>query len=74
MKHHVTNFLTGTVGSAITFLQTQPAIDPIIPDDTKKTIIVTVVSIVGGLVTTILTKLFKKWFKVKSTKNNKKMF
>ncbi len=76
MKNQISDFLLGTAGSAFTFLQAQPAVDPILSDQDKHTLILSIVSIVGGIITTVVTKLLKKLFKTddSDTQNSKKHF
>ena len=61
IKSHLVNFVSGAVGSGVAFTKVVPAVQPEhLPTD-NNSIITAIVSIVGGLVSTLLTGLLKKW-------------
>ena len=61
-KTNIINFLSGSLGSGLAYTEVAPAIQPEqIPTD-NNSLVTAVVTIVGGLVSTLLTALLKKWF------------
>ncbi len=62
IKSHLVNFVSGAVGSGVAFTEVAPAVQPQnIPTD-NNSLVTAIVTIVGGLVSTLLTGLLKKWF------------
>ena len=63
IKSHLVNFVSGAVGSGVAFTEVAPAVQPQnLPTD-NNSLVTAIVTIVGGLVSTLLTGLLKKWFK-----------
>ena len=63
IKSQIINFTSGATGSFLGFTEVAPNIQPEhIPTD-NGSLVTAIVTIVGGLVSTILTNLLKKWFK-----------
>lgn len=61
IKSHLVNFVSGAVGSGVAFSEVAPSIQPEqLPTD-NNSIVTAIVTIVGGLVSTLLTGLLKKW-------------
>lgn len=61
-KTNIINFLSGSLGSGFAFTEVAPAIQPEqIPTDSNS-LVTAIVTIVGGLVSTLLTGLLNKWF------------
>ena len=61
IKSHLVNFVSGAVGSGVAFTEVAPAVQPEqLPTDTNS-LVTAIVTIVGGLVSTLLTGLLKKW-------------
>ena len=69
IKSHLVNFVSGAVGSGVAFTEVAPAVQPEqLPTDTNS-LVTAIVTVVGGLVSTLLTGLLQKWFgKSKETK------
>ena len=69
IKSHLVNFVSGAVGSGLAFTEVAPAVQPEqLPTDTNS-LVTAIVTVVGGLVSTLLTGLLQKWFgKSKETK------
>ena len=62
IKSHLVNFVSGAVGSGVAFSEVAPSIQPEqLPADTNS-LVTAIVTIVGGLVSTLLTGLLQKWF------------
>ena len=62
IKSHLVNFVSGAVGSGVAFKEVAPSIQPEqLPTD-NNSLVTAIVTIVGGLVSTLLTGLFNKWF------------
>ena len=61
IKSHFANFISGAVGSGVAFTEVAPAVQPEnLPTD-NNSLVTAIVTIVGGLVSTLLTGLLKKW-------------
>ena len=61
IKSHLVNFISGAVGSGVAFAEVVPAVQPEhLPTD-NNSLVTAIVTIVGGLVSTLLTGLLKKW-------------
>lgn len=61
-KANIINFLSGSLGSGLAYTGVAPAIQPEqIPTDSNS-LVTAIVTIVGGLVSTLLTGLLNKWF------------
>jgi hypothetical protein len=67
MKHFANTFLSAIPGAVLASNEAVTQTAPLLSEGDKKTIIVTVVSVIGGLISTVLTRLFKKLFKAKDT-------
>ena len=62
IKSHLVNFVSGAIGSGVAFTEVAPAVQPQnIPTD-NNSLVTAIVTIVGGLVSTLLTGLLQKWF------------
>lgn len=59
------NFVSGSVGSGATFLAVGQDVLHQMPNQSSDAVVVSLISLVGGLVSTLLTNLLKKWLKVK---------
>lgn len=65
MRSQVTNFVSGGVGSGVAFMSAGQEVLQQPPVGDSQSIVVAIVTLVGGLVSTLLTNLIKKWLKVK---------
>ena len=60
-KSHLVNFISGGLGSGVAFSSVAPQIQPENVFTDEKSIVTAIVTIIGGLVSTLLTGLLKKW-------------
>lgn len=65
---NITNFISGSVGSGYSFTQVVPDVVEKMPVDSTDTLIASLVTIIGGLVSTVITNFLSKIFKRKNKK------
>lgn len=61
-KTNLFNFLSGAIGSGVTYREVAPVIENNPPIADNNAIITAVVTLVGGIVSTVLTNLLKRLF------------
>ena len=65
---NISNFISGSVGSGYSFTQVVPDVVDQMPVDSTDTLIASLVTILGGLVSTIVTNFLRGLFKRKNKK------
>lgn len=71
MNRTAAKVITSAVGGTATFLAVQPEIAHEIGDQTTETLVVTIVTILGGFLSQLLTPLLGKLFKKRKNKEPK---
>lgn len=66
LQANLSNFISGTAGAFVGLTQVTPEIVPASLPNPTSTLIAGIITVVSGLLTTVLTNLFKKWMKNKS--------
>lgn len=61
-RSQVINFVSGAVGSGVAYTEVVPEMQNLPTPHDSQSLITAIVTVVGGLVSTILTNLFKRWF------------